>query len=174
MTGLLACAAKAVTVGTLAATGALVATDQFDTGTFNTASRGAITTNVGVDSNTGSGGADASVGVTADAGAPGGDADMTGTIDAGISIDGGTPSSDTSPAPCAAGCADPLGLPTLDGAAVGRAAFSADPAPEQSCGCADPVGGVDASALAGGSTKADAGEGSASGGGLARGSLSID
>jgi hypothetical protein len=43
--------------------------------------------------------------------------------------------SDTCLAPCAAFCADPQGLPPLDGAVVGRAAFSAEAAPEQSCDC---------------------------------------
>lgn len=78
MTGILGCAAKAIAVGGLAASGALVAQDQFDNGSFSVVSRTPTSTDVGATIG----------GDPADAGANGSADAPTGAADVGLSADG--------------------------------------------------------------------------------------
>jgi hypothetical protein len=147
MTGLLGCAAKAIAVGGLAATGALVAQDQFDNSLFKANMRTAITADAGTDSagvtaetsldGANGAGIDANV-ATAGGSASGGAGLTTGAV----SPPDGSECSDNCLAPCVAGCANPEGMPTLDGAVAARPALGVPPAPEQSCGCPGSAGEI--------------------------------
>jgi hypothetical protein len=162
-------------VGGLAATGALVAQDQFDNSLFKANTRTAITADAGTDT----------TGVTAETsldGASGAEIDANvattgGSASAGaglttgaIAAPDGSECSDNCLAPCVAGCANPEGMPTLDGAVAARATFGVPAAPEQSCGCPALAGEIGLDLEADGSA---ATTGTTSGGLSGRGVISL-
>jgi hypothetical protein len=175
MTGLVGCAAKAIAVGGLAATGALVAQDQFDSSLFKANTRTAITADAGTDSagvtaetsldGANGTGVDANV-ATTEGSASGGAGLTTGAIPA----PDGTECSDNCLAPCVAGCANPEGMPTLDGAVAARATLGVPAAPEQSRGCPASDGEIGLDLEAEGSA---ATTGTSSGGLSGRGVISL-
>jgi hypothetical protein len=175
MTGLLGCAAKAIAVGGIAATGALVAQDQFDHGSFNTNTRTAITADAGTDSagvsaETSLDGANGT-GIDANLATTGGTARGNAGLTTGaVTTTDGTECSDNCLAPCVAGCANLEGMPTLNGAAAARATSGVPAAPGQSCGCPGSEGDIGLGLEADGSA---ATTGTLSGGLSGRGAISF-